>query len=375
MTNYINRYKQQMEYQSFYPAMINRPVPDFNREVDLLLSTAMLELGKLEAYSQLVPDINYFIKMHVTKEANTSNRIEGTRTEIDEIFLPKEDISDEKKDDWQEVQNYINALEFSLKELNSRLPLSMRLLKETHQKLLVDVRGKYRHPGEIRISQNWIGGSSLKDAFFIPPHPDDLSELLTDLEKFWHNQELQIPDLIKIAISHYQFETIHPFLDGNGRLGRLLIVLQLIENRILTYPTLYLSAFFEKNKGAYYDSLTMARQTADLNQWLRFFLSGVIETARNSIVTFQKIIKLRKVYQERIMIFNGNVSQNANTLINTMFTNPIVNTEQVMELLDCSWPAANNLITRLIKLDILREKTGFKRNRTYELYAYLELFK
>lgn len=375
MNKYINEYRQHLEYKSFYPALINHSVDNFSHEVNLLLSTAMLELGKLEAYSQLVPDVNYFIKMHVTKEANTSNRIEGTRTEIDDILMPKEDISDEKKDDWQEVQNYIAALEFALVELNSRLPLSMRLLRETHQKLLSGVRGKYRNPGEIRISQNWIGGSNLKDAFFIPPHPDDLPELLTDLEKFWHNQNLQIPELLKIAISHYQFETIHPFLDGNGRLGRLLIVLQLIDKQILTYPTLYLSDFFERNKGAYYDSLTMARRTDDLNQWLKFFLSGMIETAQNSTATFQKIIELRKSYQEKIMSLNGRTSQNTNVLINAMFANPITSVEKVAELLNFSWPAANNLIVTLMSLDILREKTGFKRNRTYELYEYLELFK
>ena len=367
------KYIQRGGYQSFTPSSVNRHFIWKNPRIDVLLEKSGRLLGELNAYAALIPDIDFFIQMKVVKEARDSNLIEGTKTELDDVLLPQDEINPEKRDDWEEVQNYIEAMNFAIVK-QSELPLSIRLLKDAHKILLSGVRGKNRDPGEIRKGQNRIGGSTLSDAIFVPPSAEEVPDLLSDLEKFWHNESLQIPELIKIAITHYQFETIHPFWDGNGRCGRLLIVLQLIDAEILSKPVLYMSTFFEKYRTTYYDSLSIVRASNSLEQWIIFFLSGIAETAQNGLETFRRIIKLRQEYDEKILTL-GSRAKNAQKLLLFMYANPIINVRLVEMRLDIGFSSANRLLKSLTELGILKEITGHSRNRLFVLEKYLNLFR
>lgn len=366
-------YKKEYEYESFLPEPINKAFEWEDKTINVLLSDADRLLGELNAYSRLIPDVDFFIQMHILKEATTSSKIEGTKTEMDDAILPEEEVTPEKRDDWNEVQNHIKAIDHAVKELNN-IPLCMRLITSTHKILMSGVRGKNKEPGEIRKSQNWIGGSSPRDAFFIPPHHDALPELLTDFEKFLHNTSLKVPKLIQIALAHYQFETIHPFLDGNGRIGRVLITLQLLDQKMLDKPTLYLSGFFEKNRTSYFDALSMVRESSKVEHWIKFFLSGVIETAKSSIHTFDRIIELRQKYEQEIMALGRRVPQSLKLFLH-LYSDPVISIKSTSKILGVSFATASKLIQDLTKVGILKEITGSSRNRLFLLHEYVDLFK
>ena len=367
------QYVSQGYYKSFQPTLINQQWKIESMEVMQLLSQADRELGRLDMYSKYIPNIDLFISMHVLKEATQSSKIEGTQTNMEEALLDKEDIPLDKRDDWEEVQNYTKAMESAIQALE-KLPFSSRLIRETHRVLLQGVRGEKKQPGEFRTSQNWIGGATINDALFIPPVHTTVPELMSDIELFLHNEEIFFPELLKIALVHYQFETIHPFLDGNGRVGRLLISLYLVNKGILKKPILYLSDFMERHRKLYYDNLMNVRDKNDINQWFKFFLVGIIETSKNGILTFDSILQLQKQNDLRIQSL-GSRAANAQKIINYLYQRPMINAEKVSEISGLSMPSSYKLIGALEKIEILKEVTGGQRGRMYVFENYLKLFK
>lgn len=365
--------QQSTGYKSFVPAYINETFTWKDPSINTMFEKATLQLGALNSFSQFVPDINLFIQMHVLKEATVSSRIEGTQTNMEEALISKQEMNPEKRDDWQEVANYTQAMNYAIERLGV-LPLSSRLIRETHKVLMEDVRGEHKLPGEYRSSQNWIGGASINDAVFVPPPFTEVEALMNDLEKFIHNDEIQVPHLIRIAIAHYQFETIHPFLDGNGRVGRLMITLYLITHRILDKPVLYLSDFFEKHKGLYYDNLMNVRRRNDLSQWIKFFLEAVSQTSLIAAKSLQQIMHLRNDCQGNRIIQLGKKIPKAKELLDYLFRKPIVNAQNVAELLGTSQVSAYKIIADFEKIGILKEMTGYKRNRYFIFQEYIDQF-
>ncbi len=366
-------YIQQGYYKSFQPTPINRRWTIDNMELIQLLGQADREIGRLDMYSEYIPNIDLFISMHVLKEATQSSKIEGTKTNMAEALLAVEDVAPEKRDDWEEVQNYVAAMKEAIANLQT-LPFSSRLIRETHRTLLQGVRGKHKQPGEFRQSQNWIGGATISDALFIPPVHISIGELMSDIEQFVHNDTQYFPELLKIALVHYQFETIHPFLDGNGRVGRLLITLYLVSKGILKQPVLYLSDFFERHRTHYYDNLMRAREKNDLLQWFKFFLVGITETASSSVTTFDNMLKLQKHTEQQVQAL-GSRTINAQKVINYLYQRPIIDATKMTEVAEISAASAYKLIGDLVQFGILEEVTGGKRDKQYMFMAYLNLFK
>ena len=363
----------QNTYKSFQPNAINHQWQIANPEIITLLSQADRQLGRLDMLSNYIPSVDLFISMYILKEATKSSRIEGTQTNIEEALHDEKDIPPEKRDDWNEVQNYILAMQEAIESLKS-IPLSTRLIKQTHKVLLQGVRGEHKQPGEFRKSQNWIGGASIQDAVFVPPVHTSVPELMSDLEKFMHNDGLQIPELIKIAILHYQFETIHPFLDGNGRIGRLLITLYLVQKEILKKPILYLSDFLEKNRQLYYDNLIRVREKNDLQQWIKFFLVGIVEAAKNSIDTFEKILLLKSEV-ENLALSKGSRAGAIQMVLEHLYKKPVITASIVSSITKQSLATSYSIVSDMEELGILKENTGGKRNRSYIFINYINLYR
>lgn len=366
------RFVQQAHYKSFQPGPIHRAWTVDDMGLLKLLGQADRALGKLDMYSEYIPNIDLFIRMHVLKEATQSSKIEGTQTNMEEALLEKKDVAPERRDDWEEVQNYVAAMNEAVARLQ-KLPFSARLIREAHKTLMRGVRGRHKQPGEFRKSQNWIGGASINDAIFVPPVHTSVGELIADLERFVHDDKEYFPELLKAALVHYQFETIHPFLDGNGRVGRLLITLYLVSKGLLKRPVLYLSDFFERNRQHYYDNLMRVREKNDLLQWFRFFLVGIIETARSSIDTFDNILKLQKQVEEQLQGL-GSRTANAQKVVHHLYQFPVADASRVAKAAGVSAASAYKLIADLERFGILREITGGKRGKRYVFDAYLKLF-
>ncbi len=360
-------------YKYFMPSLVNDEWIWKTPAISSLLERAAIRLGELNAFARLVPDIDLFIQLHVTKEAVVSSRIEGTRTRMDEAVLPVSEVKAENRDDWLEVNQYIIAMNEAIEAL-SALPVSTRLLKQAHRTLLQRGRGEHKLPGEYRSSQNWIGGGSLADAVFIPPRHDHLNALMGDLENFLNNPDIQVPALIRIAIAHCQFETIHPFLDGNGRIGRLMITLYLVSEKILDKPLLYLSAWFENNKGLYYDNLSLVRTRNDMLQWIRYFLAGLEQTSEQAVQCLTAVLKLKEKLEAEITRGFGRRSPSALVLLRALFKDPVVNVEKAAGICKLSYKAANDLVMMMQQRKYLVEVTGQSRNRNFIFEDYLNCF-
>ena len=366
-------YKQGVGYKAFLPSKINHNWGWEDTKLDYLLAEANRQIGELNAYSLLLPNVDLYIKMHVKIEANKSSKIEGTKTTIEEDLSDLQDVSPEKRDDWEEVQNYVKATNFSIERINEGFPICNRLFKEIHKILLDGVRGEKKTPGEFRISQNWIGGTMPSTAVYVPPLVEDLNNCLTDLELFINNEKIDTPELIKIAIIHYQFESIHPFLDGNGRIGRLLIPLYLQSKKYLDNPCLYISFFFEKNRDLYYQKLNNVRTNNDIIGWIKFFLEGVIETAKIAKEKFKNVVELTKKIDGKLTELNVKFD-NAKKVIDYFYNEPYSSRKKIADALEMPDSTVNGDVNELKRVNIIKETTGFSKNQIFVFTEYVNIF-
>jgi Fic family protein len=368
--------RQPQGYRAFFPAPLppNPPVR-VNGPLQALLSRADLALGRLAGSIETLPNPDLFILMYVRKEAVLSSQIEGTQSSLADLLSAEAKVFDPAQPrDVAEVLNYVAAMNHGLARLDA-LPVSVRLIREIHAKLLEGVRGSHLTPGELRTSQNWIGpgGCTLRDATFVPPPPADVPQALGALEHFLHGQDT-LPLLVKIGLAHAQFETIHPFLDGNGRIGRLLITFLLCEKQILDKPVLYLSHYFRRHRQSYYEHLQAVRDAGAFEAWLDFFLTGVIDVSLEAATTARRILLLREQHRELIADRLGRAAGNGHRTLEYLFAHPIVSVNQVRALTGTTYPAANQLVERLTEAGILAEVTGHARNRRFRYDPYVRLF-
>jgi Fic family protein len=371
------QYVEQLEgYKAFIPKPLP-PVPEIimDQEMWTLLSQADLALGRLDGATDALPNPDLFVFMYVRKEAVLSSQIEGTQASlIDILEFESQALQPDNPQDVAEVVNYISAINYGLERLK-QLPVSLRLIRDIHQELMKGVRGSERNPGEFRRSQNWIGagGCTLAQATYVPPPPHEMLQALDNLEKFLHSPQ-PIPTLIKIGLAHAQFETIHPFLDGNGRIGRLLVTFLLCEGNVLRRPLLYISYYFKKHRSEYYDRLQAIRNSGKWEDWLKFFLCGVSEVAQEAAATARKIVNLKEEHRQLVLNKMGRRSGNAITLLESLYFRPIFTVEQAATTTNLSYPNANTLIKELRDIGLLQEVTGQKRNRAFSYAPYLAVF-
>lgn len=371
------QYVEQLEgYKAFIPSPLP-PVPEIAMDPEMwsLLSLADRALGRLDGATDALPNPDLFVFMYVRKEAVLSSQIEGTQASlIDVLEFESQALTPDNPQDVEEVVNYIAAINYGLKRLNE-LPTSLRLIKEIHKELMKGVRGSERNPGEFRRSQNWIGagGCSLAEATYVPPPPHEMLRCLDNLERFLHDQQ-PMPVLIKVGLAHAQFETIHPFLDGNGRTGRLLITFLLCEQNILRRPLLYLSYYLKRYRDDYYDCLQAVRDQGDWENWLKFFLRGVYDVAQEAAATARKIVNLKEEHRQIILSDMGRKAGNGIAVLESLYFKPVFTVEHIETITNLSYSNANNLIKQLCDLAIVQEITGQKRNRAFSYAPYLKVF-
>lgn len=367
------KYVKMNDYKAFITSKINYNWGWDDTKLDKLLAEANRQIGELNAYSLLIPNVDLYIKMHVKIEANKSSRIEGTRTTVEEDLLDVTDINPEKRDDWEEVQNYVKATNYGVERIREGFPVCTRLIREIHKILMQGVRGEHKTPGEFRVSQNWIGGRMPSTAVYVPPPHTEVAECLSDFEKFINNEEIDTPDLIKSAILHYQFESIHPFLDGNGRIGRLLIPLYIQSKGMLEKSCLYISDYIERNKDAYYDMLTRVRTHNDMIGWIKFFLEAVIETSKTAKEKFRNVVELTMEMDKVIMDLSVK-PENARKVLDVLYDEPIISRKKILEKIDIKPTTLNVTVNSLQERGIIQETTGYSRNQVFAFQKYIDLF-